>query len=636
MAATGAESQQCGQEDKDSDSDDMGGYESIIAKPWTGDDSSDNEESEPFGAEITLEIEQLESDDICYNIELLQNIFDDQARLEQVYIKFEYVDFLSDFGTNEPFLIDGDALVFSAFNNSWLDCLNGGQFLHLVYVVESFLQKLLDRGCQFHIFFLQTNEDVLRHVPSFCLARTIIMHHLMKSCESLFSKVHLISGSWLGTDLGGCVTSCRAPKYCAAQTSSSPPEQTSLDELLNEFRPSFILTNSGQHDENHHMIFAVAQMHFAHQCLVAPVIVITFEHLKFKGSRIFGLLFHPPAPDSRKIMKDFYLSKKFRSATRHSVGSCPLAKWHCQSDLKTRHESAFQPDRDEGTDSALDFRTSVFLPSLCRVVEENTTAPRTKGCAMASIACVVLASRLSHSERNFVLPNRESKALSELPGLSETVMDFQGSLSFALTDYLQQAFASGLPLDFTVLDIFDGRLLTLMLLQLAAGWTLPDWLGDECAHNFTSYSHKGEEIEIRIKHSEVVLFSGVVPSSNNRWWSATQQLLAFTADESQRARDLLADAAVQVSSTKTRLQLQQAHLRNVGDKDLLSQVLGDVRERMKPFEVESPDGDDLSLGPFFLHHYHRYACERCVPESMSAIRITDSDTLLCLLYSFPS
>jgi hypothetical protein len=613
MAATSAKLDsipQLVQEGEDSDRDESDGP----SLSWTGDDSSDNEESEPFGAEFTLDIEQLESDDICYNVELLQNIFDDQARLEQIHLNFQYVDFLSDFGTNEPFLIDGDALVFSAFNNLWLDWQNGGQFLHLVYVVESFLQKLLDRGCQFHIFFLQNNEDVLRHVPSFCLARTIVMHHLMKSCGSLSSTVHLISGSWLGTDLGGCFASCRAAKSDAAQTSSSSSEQQSLDELLNEFRPSFILTNSGHHDENHHKIFAVAQMHFAHQCLIAPVIVITFEDLRFKGSRIFGLLFHPPAPSSRKIMKDFYLSKKFRSATRHSVGFCPRAEWPGPSDLNTRHESAFHP---EGTDSALDFRTSVFLPSLCRVVGQNTAAPRTKGCAMTSIACVVLAQRLSHSERNFVLPNRGNRALSELPRLSETVMEFQGSLSFALIDSLQHAFASGLPLDFTVLDIFDGRLLTLMLLQLAAGWALPDWLGDECAHNFTSYSHKGEEIEIRLKHSEVVLFNGVVPSSNNCWWSATQQLLAFTADESQMARDLLDEGAEQVSSTQKRLQLQQAHLRNVGKRDLLSEVLGDVRERMKPFEGESPDGDDLSLGPFFLHHYHRYAYGRGVPESIN-------------------
>ena len=55
-----------------------------------------------------------------------------QHSLEQKYVKFQHVDVLSDFGSNEPFLVDGDALIVHALGDLWLDWHNGGQFLHHV------------------------------------------------------------------------------------------------------------------------------------------------------------------------------------------------------------------------------------------------------------------------------------------------------------------------------------------------------------------------------------------------------------------------------------------------------------------------------------------------------------------------
>jgi hypothetical protein len=146
---------------------------------------------------------------------------------EQNCLDFEHVDFLSDFGSNEPFLIDGDALVVSTLNNTWLDWKNGGQFLHHVYIVECFLQKLCDRGCQFDIFFMLGNANLLRQEPSYLLARTILMHHLQSCKSTQFSKVHLVSGSWLHSNQGGV-------------------DASSFTELLNDFLPSFIMTNSSK------------------------------------------------------------------------------------------------------------------------------------------------------------------------------------------------------------------------------------------------------------------------------------------------------------------------------------------------------------------------------------------------------
>jgi hypothetical protein len=91
----------------------------------------------------------------------------------------DYCDFLCVFGRSEPFLLDGDALLTHALANAFLDWRNGGQFLHLVYIVEQFLAQLWSRGANFKIFFLMQNEFFFqRFGPSYDLCRNILVHHL--------------------------------------------------------------------------------------------------------------------------------------------------------------------------------------------------------------------------------------------------------------------------------------------------------------------------------------------------------------------------------------------------------------------------------------------------------------------------
>ena len=476
-----------------------------------------------------------------------------QHSLEQEYVKFQHVDVLSDFGSNEPFLVDGDALILYALDNAWLDWHNGGQFLHHVYIVESFLQKLCERGCQFDIFFMQGNEDLFRREGSYLLARTVIMLHL-SSKSTQCPKVHLISGSWLDFREG---------------------ETSSFSELLHDFRPSFVLTNSGHCVEDHQIAFAVAQMHFAHKCLVFHRVVISLDGLTFKGSRIFGFLFRPPQ-----------LREKMKMTKTYSTFPRILTK----SGNVRPHSAHVRQNSD--------FRNSVYLPSLCRVLEESPD-DRTRGCAMVSIACVLLIQRLSLAERAFILPNPGQCALSTMTGLAKTVSEFEEKLFTALTDSVQQAVDTGITLDRTITDIFDGRLFTLVLLQLAAGWTMPDWLGADCVKQFTSPSINCADVVLKIEQRDVAMFA-----QSENWWSAAERLLSLNQEERVYAQSLLEEAE-RLRSTKT--PLQRAHLKGVGDVDMLVEVLGDVQEKMKQFEVESPQGETPSLGPFSPHHYHRYA-----------------------------
>jgi len=56
------------------------------------------------------------------------------------------VNIMTDFVDAEIFLIDGDSLLLDLFGERRLDWNNGGQFLHLTYLVERFLQYFTDKG----------------------------------------------------------------------------------------------------------------------------------------------------------------------------------------------------------------------------------------------------------------------------------------------------------------------------------------------------------------------------------------------------------------------------------------------------------------------------------------------------------
>ena len=57
-----------------------------------------------------------------------------------------YINILTDFVDAEIFLIDGDSLLLELLGEQTLDWSNGGQFLHLTYLLERFLQHFTNKG----------------------------------------------------------------------------------------------------------------------------------------------------------------------------------------------------------------------------------------------------------------------------------------------------------------------------------------------------------------------------------------------------------------------------------------------------------------------------------------------------------
>ncbi|KAI9654762.1 MAG: hypothetical protein M1821_005756 [Bathelium mastoideum] len=95
------------------------------------------------------------------------------------------VDLVGDYAGSEMFLIEGDSILLRCFTDAHLDMQPGFQILHATFIVESFLQGLLQRNCNFKVAFFHDHK--LLAIPEasthfqrekFLLARTSIIRHL--------------------------------------------------------------------------------------------------------------------------------------------------------------------------------------------------------------------------------------------------------------------------------------------------------------------------------------------------------------------------------------------------------------------------------------------------------------------------
>jgi ATP-dependent RNA helicase DDX60 len=108
-----------------------------------------------------------------------------------------FVTVLSDFGETEQFVIEGDSLIFLAFEDERLDWKHGGQFLHFFFIVEKFLSQLLRRGAHFSVVFFESTKQIW--TGSRLLARNLLISHLkgvLKSPAAIYCFPAANSEEW--------------------------------------------------------------------------------------------------------------------------------------------------------------------------------------------------------------------------------------------------------------------------------------------------------------------------------------------------------------------------------------------------------------------------------------------------------
>lgn len=123
-----------------------------------------------------------------------------------------YQDISAMFADGVPFFIDADSLLLMVMADKQWRCQFRGSSLHLVYLIESYLNIFAERGGEFHLIFFETWKNIWHLEPTVLLYRQILMEHFRNNTKY---HVHV---------LNNCL-------------------EKDFANLISTFRPQFILTN---------------------------------------------------------------------------------------------------------------------------------------------------------------------------------------------------------------------------------------------------------------------------------------------------------------------------------------------------------------------------------------------------------
>jgi len=119
----------------------------------------------------------------------------------------------------EPFVVDGDSLLFDALEDGSIDVKHGGQFISVIYLIESLLRKLLLDHRRFDVVFFEDVGLAPWYTADTCeaasraLMRQVLIHHLRQHCSEhspAFAKPALpdVKGIKSATEINESIPSC--------------------------------------------------------------------------------------------------------------------------------------------------------------------------------------------------------------------------------------------------------------------------------------------------------------------------------------------------------------------------------------------------------------------------------------------
>jgi len=93
------------------------------------------------------------------------------------------VDLIFEAGGNEFFIIEGDSLLVDMLTcpDRAIDWSHGGQFLHLLWAIEEFINTLLTCGAKFEVVFFDSHIALWKDQPSVLCFRHLLISHLKRN-----------------------------------------------------------------------------------------------------------------------------------------------------------------------------------------------------------------------------------------------------------------------------------------------------------------------------------------------------------------------------------------------------------------------------------------------------------------------
>ncbi|KAI9838157.1 MAG: hypothetical protein M1837_002619 [Sclerophora amabilis] len=410
------------------------------------------------------------------------------------------LDLVSDYAGTELFLIEGDALLLECFQDERIDFEDGFQLLHAVYVVESFLENLSRRNCNFHIAFFDDHKHVCVpcsskpiHRWKYLLARSVVIKHLRTHVEAAHPAIETLNFRSTG--------------------------DVTFEQYLNASAIYFVMCHDGADAKFHgHLDEAYSPQYQArtkrfvrqviHQFISRGLNVALINGLEWKDTKVMAMILetprrgHKPAgdPDSTPQL----------SSTDNSEG-----------DTESENESL-----DHETYSGIALEKSQFvlpeqLPSnlsserdLLTVTILSTILRRKSGEGYVTLASAFLV----HTAFLEALPlsQRRFGAVEVTGEASATIESFLDEFSFvgcsALSSTAWKEATGDRRLNNDLADLLDGRLFRTILFKLSQGLQsqhLPSEIQSKYQNLSKAFSELSGGIELKLKQVPNASFTSI-------------------------------------------------------------------------------------------------------------------------------
>lgn len=100
------------------------------------------------------------------------------------------VDLVGDYAGSNLLVVEGDSLLLTCFSDPDLDFDDGFQLLHAIFLVERYLQRLIERKCNLKIVFFNHHSRLcipphasFTNEPKYLLAREVAIRHLRQTTQ---------------------------------------------------------------------------------------------------------------------------------------------------------------------------------------------------------------------------------------------------------------------------------------------------------------------------------------------------------------------------------------------------------------------------------------------------------------------
>ncbi|KAI0415135.1 hypothetical protein F5X98DRAFT_389297 [Xylaria grammica] len=342
------------------------------------------------------------------------------------------VDIVGDFGGKQLFLIDGDSLLHYSVTISGVDYDVGFQLLHAIFAVESFLQSLQIRGCNFHVVFFDNQKELC--VPSIApegvrykyqMTRVILIRHLQRSNNRVNGE------------------------HDAGLVFSFPSiDSQHFRDYLTQHPATFLLCHDGHAARGQPSPREAAFLYMIHQFLQLRHSVALIYGIQFKSSRVIM----PMITAARKIQSMAFSQAPSPTESLQALETESPPNW------------ALYKGRS--------YREILTAIALCKVLKSGCVEKH-KMMVVAVILHDIIISHTRLAER--------SLAQTQSGWISKAVESFMENFCQEITNLVESDLGESLArrMDWDAFDIIDGRLFLSLHAVLSEGGPIPAALVDK-------------------------------------------------------------------------------------------------------------------------------------------------------------